>query len=318
MNIQIVKKYLEVIKRATSLIENELGGQEVTERSAVKFPLEDDLEIATGVVNDQVVQAELEAAALAARQKHIESLMAINCWPEAVPSFFPQQVSDKDQKNRARAVLDTVLDRRIEGLKLLDYGCGDGWTTQEASLRGAKATGYDIVVSPTWKQFIGPEYTDLISQLPDNHYDIIFLYDVLDHAVDAEAVVQDAHRCLAPGGTVYVRCHPWTAKHATHLYKQGINKAYFHLFLTWDEIRDLINQYPVFTRHEKEPLEAYHWWFRDFEIVKERSVIEPVHEFFHVPAFKQLLIAEQGLEDVERFLKLMEVQFVDFKLVKKQ
>jgi SAM-dependent methyltransferase len=314
MNIQNVKKYLDVIKRATALIESELN--QASAVSPTVTPVAP-IELQLGEQAGQA-EAEVEAAAKAARQKHIDSLMAITCWPEAVPSFFPQQASEKDQKNRARAVLDTVLDRRIEGLNFLDYGCGDGWIAQEAALRGAKATGYDVVVSPTWKQFNGPEFTDLSSQLPDSFYDIVFLYDVLDHAIDAEQVLKEAHRCLAPNGVVYVRCHPWTSKHATHLYKQGINKAYFHLFLTWDEIRVLINQDPTFTRHEKEPLDAYHWWFRSFEVVKDRSVIEPVHEFFQVPAFKELLVAEQQIQDVDHFLKLMEIQFVDFKLVKKR
>lgn len=315
---QNVKKYLEVIKRAIKLIENEFGGGS-DPLDVIDEPIDKPFQGMPAPVIDEQAQAEAAAVAAAklAREEHIQRLLAINCWPEAVPSFFPQQASEKDQKNRARAVLDTVLDKRIEGLNFLDFGCGDGWITQEAALRGAKATGYDIVVSPVWKQFTGPEFTDLASQLPDNSFDIIFLYDVLDHAMDAEGVIKDVYRCLAPNGTVYVRCHPWTSKHATHLYKQGINKAYFHLFLTWDEIRGLINQDPVFTRHEIEPLEAYRWWFRAFEIVKDRSITEPMNEFFQVPAFRELLAAEQQLEDVDHFLKLMEIQFVDFKLIKK-
>jgi len=45
-----------------------------------------------------------------------------------------------------------------------------------------------------------------------------------------------------------------------------------------------------------------------------------VNGFFHVPAFKELLANEQQIpmKDIDNFLRLMEIQFVDFCLVPKK
>jgi hypothetical protein len=121
---------------------------------------------------------------------------------------------------------------------------------------------------------------------------IVFLYDVLDHAIDAEqAYIKEAHRCLAPNGTVYVRCHPWTSKHATHLYKQGINKAYFHLFLTWDEIRGVDQSRSDFSlATKKSPWMLIIGGLEALRLSKIAASLSLVHEFFQVPAFKELLV----------------------------
>ena len=110
---------------------------------------------------------------------------------------------------------------------------------------------------------------------------------------------------------------PANAKHA---YKQGINKAFIHLFLTWDAISELLGEEdPIFTRVEKNPIEAYRWWFQGFNIIKEREVgREPISKFFLVESFKELVVVEQQLkeEDVEKFFSDMEIQFVDYILEK--
>ena len=90
-----------------------------------------------------------------------------------------------------------------------------------------------------------------------------------------------------------------------------------HLFLTWQEIKDQIGKDPMFTRPEQNPLEAYRWWFKDFKILKERIDKKPVDEFFKNPDFKTLLGNEQNLNNVDQFLHLMEMQFVDYVLTPK-
>lgn len=254
-----------------------------------------------------------------ARKKHIGDLMNIDCWPEAVPTFLmAKESSVQDQVNRANAVLDMMLDRSIEGAHFLDFGCGDGWIAQEATKRGViESWGHDIVESKNWASLKGPKMTTDPNAIKKNYFDVIMLYDVLDHCEDPLAVMNHVKSLLKKTGAVYVRCHPWTSKHASHIYKQGVNKAYLHLFLKYHEIKELVNGEPMFTREEKGPLEAYRYWFSNFEIKKERAIREPVSDFFHVPAFKDLLRGEQQIEDIDGFLKLMEIQFVDYVLVPK-
>lgn len=301
MSNQTIRTYLEVIKRAVALIET---------------TLDEEPELADEILEPLVVMDHATA-----RKKHVSDLLAIDCWPPAVPDFLMTMATDNDQQKRATAVMDTTLDRSLDGLNFLDYGCGDGWITKSAINRGAAvATGYDIVRSEVWAKHQGKaKFTSVYHELERNFYDVVFLYDVLDHCADPDGLLKLVRQCMKKDAVAFVRCHPWTSRHATHLFKQGVNKAYLHLFLEWAEIRALSNQDPVFTRTEKGPLEAYRWWFRDCNILKETMTTEPVHEFFHVPAFKELLASEQKipLEKIDEFLKLMEIQFVDYVLTPK-
>jgi 2-polyprenyl-3-methyl-5-hydroxy-6-metoxy-1,4-benzoquinol methylase len=321
-----IRKYINVIRRAASLIEAELDRDDGT--------LEELAGVAPAVVPQAPVTQTVVAAIqpivtpainepdpthLAARAKHIQDLLGIDCWPEAVPENLVKPPTDTDQKKRSNSIMDSILDKSLDGLNFLDFGCGDGFMSQEAKRRGANVVvGYDIMLSEKWKNIPEVHFTTSSTEIEEDFFDVVFLYDVLDHAIDAEEVMSMIGKAVKKTGTIYVRCHPWTSRHATHLFKQGLNKAYMHLFLSWDEIHDITKQKPMFTRHEKNPIEAYRWWFKNFKIVKERKMAETVSDFFKHPDFKTLLANEQNLLDVDEFLKLMEIQFVDFKLCPKQ
>jgi 2-polyprenyl-3-methyl-5-hydroxy-6-metoxy-1,4-benzoquinol methylase len=320
MNKNEIRRYLNVIRRALSLLEAEFendGSMDelIGETSSISHKLENVVAPKSVEQSVEIAPVEVKPAKNEDRQKHVKSLLAIDCWPEAVPEALVIQPTDKDQKHRASSVMDMVLDRSIEGMSFLDYGCGEGWITQEAKKRGAKESiGYDLIKNKKWEDCSGPSFINTTSVLQQNQFDIIFLYDVLDHCVDTELVMNNVSKLIKKTGTVYVRCHPWTSRHATHLFKQGINKAYMHMFLSWDEIEELIGQKPMFTRTEKDPIEAYTWWFRNFKIVKQRIIKEPVSDFFKHPDFKNLLANEQNILNIDDFLVKMEIQFVDFKL----
>ena len=324
-----IRKYINVIRRAVSFLEAELDRDDETFDEIVeKIQQVPQHHIAQTTVKSaavpavveepvQIVQPAIDTAHKEARQKHIQDLMDIGCWPEAVPHFLASSTTDKDQKQRATSVMDMVLDRAIEGANFLDFGCGEGWTTLEAKNRGANAVGYDLVSSPKWNEMNGPKFVTSLDDVGGD-LDVVMLYDVLDHCMDPEELMASIHSRLKKTGVVYVRCHPWTSRHATHLFKQGLNKAYMHMFLSWDEIYELTKQKPMFTRVEKDPVQAYRWWFKNFKIVKERMTKEPVSDFFKHPDFKTLLTNEQNLLNVDDFLKLMEIQFVDYVLTLKQ
>lgn len=329
MNQSEVRRYLNVIKRAVNLIEsmldNDDGGlleslvkevhvPEINVKPEVTSQIPQVSE-ALDAKPDEPVNSEIQKA----RNKHIQDLNSIDCWPEAVPQFLvARDASKEDQINRANAVLDMMLDKPLDNLSFLDFGCGDGWIAQEAKNRGVmSSTGFDINSSDNWKNINGVNFFHDVHQVANSSYDVIMLYDVLDHCLDPIQIMSQVRSLLKKDGVVYVRCHPWLSKHATHLYKQGINKAYFHLFLNFEEIQKLINQNPTFTRNEKDPIGAYRWWFKDFEVNKERFIKEPVSEFFYVQSFKELLANEQQipLDQIDAFLKLMEIQFIDYKLL---
>lgn len=310
MNEENVLKYLNVIERSVQLIRAELGKNvEATAAAPTSEP-------------EPVVELPPDEEAIRARHKHVQDLMTIDCWPPAVEEYLVADVSKEDQINRANSVLDWLVDRPIEGMDFLDFGTGDGWIARQALTRGVhSSTGYDIKESPNWANIEGVEFTSDFDRLKDNSYDVIMLYDVLDHCEDPVGVMEQVKSLLKFGsGVVYVRCHPWTSKHATHAYKQGLNKAFIHLFLTWDEIDNILGEEePMFTRVEKNPIEAYRWWFHEFTVVKERLVKgEPISKFFLVESFKDLIVSEQqlGEDRIDGFFKDMEVEFIDYVLEK--
>jgi len=59
-------------------------------------------------------------------------------------------------------------------------------------------------------------------------YDFILINDVLDHAADPLDMLEQVNKIRNPETKIVVRCHPWTSRHGTHVYKQ-MNKAFLHL-----------------------------------------------------------------------------------------
>jgi len=306
-----VRRYLAVIRRAVNFIEDLLDNDKIDLEEFALSP-KAVAEVVEPTVSKQDRQKE-------ARQKHIRELMAIGDWPEAIDKHLEATATQEDQINRANAVLDTMISRSTDGINFLDFGCGDGWMAKQMLLRKVcTSTGFDLITSDCWNQNDGVHFCSAFRELKKSHYDMIMLYDVLDHCEDPLLIMKQVRSLLAEDGVVYIRCHPWTAKHASHLYKDGLNKAYIHLFLTWDEIIDE-GHTPLFTRMEKNPLEAYQWWFKssEFNVVSSYYHKSEVHPFFQQKAFQELLACEQQLDDktFPQFMESMELEFADYELM---
>lgn len=299
MNKEVIRTYINVIERALVLIKEQLGDIPISKSKEVEKP--------EPVVDLVPPQKKFE------RSRLIESILQNSSWPVAVPNYAQGQVTNEDQINRANAVLDTILIKSLENERFLDYGCGEGWIASEAAGRGAsEIVGYDPKFHDNWNNIKNVKFTSDYSALTGK-FKTIFLYDVLDHCSSPQNVMEHIKSLLAPSGVVYVRCHPWTSKHASHVYKNGLNLSYIHLFLTNQELEDL-GYNPLYTRMEKNPLESYRWWFNQFRIDKERIIKEPVPEFFNQLDIKDLLIKSQDLDEEtkEQFFNDMQFLFIDY------
>ena len=334
MDQKELRRYLNVIKRAVSLIE---GMLEMDDDGMLEKLMDTPIHQPQPVQQiappqpvqalpqpepepEEVVEPEPDPAVIAARKGHIAQLLEIDCWPEAVTSRYTKEPKEEDHIKRANAALHTMLTESVDGKVFLDFGCGDGWIANQVIERGvSESHGYDIKESNYWKQHKdNVVFSTDWGEVPKNHFDFVMLYDVLDHVVDPIEVMGQVKESLKKDGRVYIRCHPWTCRHGSHLYQKGLNKAFIHLFLSNDEIEEVIGEPQMFTRQEINPIEAYHWWFNEFEIVKERVQREQISEFFHVPAFKDLLSAERGIprgKDFDDFMERMELVFVDYELI---
>lgn len=162
-------------------------------------------------------------------------------WPEAVSSWnIIDPNSESDKIARATALIEMMIDCSLTGLKFLDFGCGEGHVVKKAMDFGASfALGYDIHQQGNldWNSFLT---TDL-NKVKENSYDVILLYDVLDHTENQTPIeiLRIAKELLSENGKIYIRCHPWCGRHGGHLYEQGLNKAYAHLIFTEEELTQM-------------------------------------------------------------------------------
>jgi SAM-dependent methyltransferase len=94
--------------------------------------------------------------------------------------------------------------------RLLDLGCGTGWTSFFFAKSGYEVTGVDIAPDmihhaslrqaregPEHLQFRTADYEELDGEAT---YDAVVFFDALHHAVDEGAAMRCAYRALKPGG----------------------------------------------------------------------------------------------------------------------
>jgi 2-polyprenyl-3-methyl-5-hydroxy-6-metoxy-1,4-benzoquinol methylase len=153
--------------------------------------------------------------------------------------------NENDKVERGEAILEGLITDNIIQKKFLDYGCGEGYCTLAASRKGAAlSVGYDKVQYDTWKRMNFPTRffcTQNWQQVQShNPYDYILMYDVLDHIHDGTqvAALNYCSSVLAPGGKIFVRCHPYFGRTGAHQV-QDLNKAFVHVVLTDEELRKI-------------------------------------------------------------------------------
>lgn len=96
-------------------------------------------------------------------------------------------------------------------LYVLDLGCGTGWFAHYMHLMDHMVIGVDFAIERIRRaasEHPGPEYvcTDIhefLSRPKPFSFDIITLWDVLEHLVDPALLLEAANKNLAPGGKIY-------------------------------------------------------------------------------------------------------------------
>ncbi len=259
--------------------------------------------------------------------KDIKQALESEKWPLAAnPHLICDMSSPEAQKDRARGIIDLLIGENIGPIndtpakKFLDFGCGDGYSALIAAEDDAViSVGYDAFVSPHWDKIMNPQdswnnwkkekgnlvLTNEISAVNANApYDIILLYDVIDHSVNEDPVelMKKIHQVLKPEGKVYVRCHPFTSRHATHLYTK-INKAYIHLVFTDEELKEMFGETGLPTRRIIHPIANYNTIFEKsgFKKVEERILRDEIEDFFRMPAISKRIIKNLGVKELPEF-----------------
>jgi ubiquinone/menaquinone biosynthesis C-methylase UbiE len=99
----------------------------------------------------------------------------------------------------------------FKGFSVLEIGCGGGADAVKFVESGASYTGIDLTekaVSIT-KARIGEkgrvyQMNAESIDFPDNHFDMVYSWGVIHHALDQKKVYDEIYRVLKPRGTLYI------------------------------------------------------------------------------------------------------------------
>jgi len=115
----------------------------------------------------------------------------------------------RDSRLRATKSQVQLVKKYSDGTRLLDIGCGEGfflfsaskfgYTTkgvepsEDAAAYARKEFGLDVEAKP---------FEEL--RFPENHFDVVTLWQVLEHMLYPLIVLEEVHRILKPGGMVVI------------------------------------------------------------------------------------------------------------------
>ena len=226
-------------------------------------------------------------------------------WPQAVPHEIICQPDNENSKlERGEGIVELMIGKNIQKKTFLDFGCGEGHVVKAASRLASKAIGYDITQqgSLPWEQspnLLTTDFKQIKSHAP---FDIILLYDVMDHVQNKTVpqIVGQIKELCNRQTKVFIRFHPWCSRHGGHCY-QKINKAFVHLFLTDSELKSLGLE-PFEGQKITEPMKTYQSQWSDFEIIHQHTLKSNIEDFFRLPKIEQM-----GKQ-------LLNVEFIDFVL----
>jgi 2-polyprenyl-3-methyl-5-hydroxy-6-metoxy-1,4-benzoquinol methylase len=94
----------------------------------------------------------------------------------------------------------------LPGRRLLDVGCGSGSFVAAAAKAGFQAEGHDLapkVAEAASRHYGLPVHTGPVHELT-GQWDVITMWDTLEHVVSPPAVLRHVARLLGPGGYVVI------------------------------------------------------------------------------------------------------------------
>lgn len=258
----------------------------------------------------------------------MKSLVHSDEWPEAVFSLqIADDNSESDKEERAEGIADILLPP-FSGKRFLDFGCGEGHVAKYVANDASFSVGYDISKNEAskldWeikkdKFLLTTDFKKVMSEGP---YDIVMIYDVLDHSSESPSdILLKAKSVLADDGRIYLRCHPWTGRHGGHAYRKT-NKAFVHLAFSEEEL----NHMGVRLEYNRKilfPINTYNKAIDEAGLARESEPevdTQEVESFFEQnPLVKSRILSSFGLDEwtAEKPVFQMSQCFLDYVLKKK-
>lgn len=257
--------------------------------------------------------------------EQLKKLLYSEEWPEAVSELqIVNQDSEEEKLERAEGIVDLLIEDEISNKKFLDFGCGEGHAAKYASSLASISVGYDMTKNQRSKLNWENKENNLLLTTnfekvkEEGPYEIILMYDVIDHTEQITETLKMARSVLSEKGKIYLRCHPWSGRHGGHLYKQ-INKAFIHLIFTEEEIKKMGYKYEEKNQKIVLPIITYSKYIKESGLIQTEK--EPELEKQKPEAFfeKNKLILKRLKEsiNIEGFPEFQMSQcFVDYVLIK--
>jgi 2-polyprenyl-6-hydroxyphenyl methylase/3-demethylubiquinone-9 3-methyltransferase len=142
-----------------------------------------------------------------ADQKEIDNFAAMSAhwWDERGPmaplhAFAPVRID---------YILDSVRrigtsgDGRLDGLRILDIGCGGGILAEPMARLGGQVTGIDATPEAIEAAKAHATVAGLTIE-SGAHYDLVYASEVIEHVTDRRLFAASMAAMLAPGGTVVI------------------------------------------------------------------------------------------------------------------
>jgi len=127
-----------------------------------------------------------------------------------------------------------VLSKRSFGPKVLDLGCGPGWTSVFLAGRGLEVTAADIspdmlAIARDNAARFGLQIASVEADMQagfdlGDGFDSVLIFDALHHCQDETRVLRHCHAALRPGGSILLVEPDWfheyapSARHDRHVY----------------------------------------------------------------------------------------------------
>jgi len=243
-------------------------------------------------------------------------------WPKAVDLDLIVGEKETEKQFRATQVIE-LIGIPTDGMSVLDFGCGEGHVAHEISQTANKVVGFDKKRCDSWDDKVADNLFFITDdKIIKQHapYDLIILYDVIDHMQGDHALtLKRLAQLLSDNGRFFIRTHPWTARHGSHLYEK-INKAYLHLVVTPDETPDIPWKEVEYTHKITRPMGSYENWFKHagLEIVsRDIQHVGAIEEFFDKLLDRIIAVTWNGIIDQDTAKKIMAIEFVDYILENK-
>jgi len=265
------------------------GESDHVEQPVVTQPVVAQPVVAQPVVAQPVVEYQIDKSLFPEAVHPLLDLLITDAWPEAAPKYLICEDSENDKLDRADGILD-YIGISFKDKKVLDFGCGEGHVSDKAAETAILSVGYDIV-QPSFDSnkkncILTSDFSNVTKNGP---YDIIILYDVLDHCKDVLDALNQVKSVSDSQTKIFIRCHSWMSRHGAHLYKK-LNKAWVHLIFSEEDLNKMGVKMD-FVRKYYFPVDTQNKWFKEsgFKVLSSEIIKSPVDSFFKCEELKKIL-----------------------------